>query len=76
MIVPDNIHPENTLYFLGSVVLGQLRENGPANPFLLYERIRSERAAVRISVFLLCLDWLFLVGAISLDDNGSVAPCI
>lgn len=74
MLIPDNIHPEETVYYNGSVVLrviGQLR----TQPVLsLYQAVQSERP-MSPAMFALCLDWLFLLNLVSLSAEGDVELC-
>jgi hypothetical protein len=74
MLVPDNIHPEHTIYFNGAFVLKAIQEHRVANMLDLYIRTTSERE-MSMPVFLLCLDWLFLLNLVTLNDRGKVELC-
>ena len=74
MLVPDNIHPEQTIYFNGAFVLKAIQENHVINIIDLYLKTKAERE-MSMPVFILCLDWLFLLNLITLSDNGKVELC-
>jgi len=74
MLVPDNIHPEQTIYFNGAFVLKTIQEYRVMDMFDLYIRITSERE-MSMPVFVLCLDWLFLLNLVTLDDHDKVELC-
>lgn len=74
MLIPDNIHPESTIYYNGAIVLQALREFR-AKPLLdLYVATQKIRA-MSMPVFVLCLDWLFLLNLVRLNDRGEVELC-
>lgn len=74
MLLPDNIHPEQSVYFNAAMVL-QILQQEKNIPFLeLYLSTRSERE-MSMPVFILCLDWLFLLNLIILNEQGGVELC-
>lgn len=74
MLVPDNIHPEQTIYFNGAFVLKAIQEHRVVNMLDLYIQTTVERK-MSMPIFVLCLDWLFLLDLITLNDNGKVELC-
>lgn len=74
MLVPDNIHPEQTIYFNGAFVLKAIQENHVMDMLDLYIQTTSE-IEMSMPVFVLCLDWLFLLNLITLNDYGKVELC-
>jgi len=66
MLVPDNIHPEQTIYFNGAFVLKAIQKRRVMDLLDLYIQTTSERE-MSMPVFLLCLDWLFLLGLVTLN---------
>lgn len=68
MLIPDNIHPDQTIYYNASFVLKILQENFSLDFLELYMKTKSERH-MSMPVFVLCLDWLFLLNLIKLNDN-------
>lgn len=74
MLLPDNVHPENTVYYNGAFVLEAARERPGTYWLDLYAEVREARA-MSVAVFMLCLDWLFLLEVITLDNHGRVQVC-
>jgi len=74
MLVPDNVHPELTVYYNGALVLSVIQERGIWNLLDLYFRVRAMRS-ISMPVFVLCLDWLFLLELIRHSDGGGVEVC-
>lgn len=74
MLIPDNIHPEQTIYFNGAFVLETVQEYGVIDFLDLYTKTTAIRQ-MTMPVFVLCLDWLFLLGVVTLNDDGQVELC-
>jgi len=74
MLIPDNIHPEQTIYFNGAFVLKAIQKHRIENMLELYIKTKAERE-MSMPVFVLCLDWLFLLNLITLNDSGKVELC-
>lgn len=74
MLLPDNIHPEDCIYYLGAFVLQAVRQNPSLDLLDLYQHARRLRE-MSMPVFILCLDWLFLLGLLALNDQGKVELC-
>lgn len=74
MLIPDNIHPEQTIYFNGALVLKAFQDKRVIDMLDLYIETTSDRK-MTMPVFVLCLDWLFLLGLVNLNDHGKVELC-
>lgn len=77
MLLPDNIHPEHSIYYTGAMVLEALlgSENRELSIMDLYEVVNRKKA-MTMPVLALSLDWLYLVDAALLNDAGKVELCI
>jgi hypothetical protein len=74
MLLPDNVHPENTVYFNGAYVLQALQQK-PLQTYLeLYQNVKVLKN-MAYSMFILCLDWLFLIDAAQMNSQGGVELC-
>ena len=73
MLLPDNIHPENSLYFNGAIVLSTVQENNGISMLDVYEKSK-EKQEMTFSIFVLCLDWLYLLDVAELS-NGKIYLC-
>jgi len=74
MLIPDNIHPERCIYFNGSVVLDVLLPVKTMDFLDLFIQVRAIKE-MSMPVFVLSLDWLFLLSVVRFDNNGKVELC-
>ena len=74
MLIPDNIHPDMTIYFNGAFVLKEIQKHRVMGMLDLYIQTIAERE-MSMPVFVLCLDWLFLLNLVTLNDHGKVELC-
>lgn len=74
MLLPDNIHPQLSIYYNGSLVLRELKQHAKQQVFDLYQRIKSQYN-MSFPTFMLCLDWLYLIDSAKIDDDGWVELC-
>lgn len=74
MLLPDNMHPEQSIYFNGSFILQELQNKSKQNLLDLYQNVKENRN-MTFPVFILCLDWLFLLNISVLNDSGEIELC-
>lgn len=74
MLLPDNIHPELSIYYNGSLILKELEKTSHQKILDLYYTIREENG-MSFSVFVLSLDWLYLIEAAQITEEGIVKKC-
>jgi len=74
MLIPDNIHPENTIYYNGAFVIQALQKKDGQNLLDLYQNVKQERN-MSFPIFILCLDWLYLLNVAIINTNGIVELC-
>ena len=55
MLLPDNVHPENSIYYNASLALNVLQEYGSLDMLDLSQKI-SKMKKMSFPVFILCLD--------------------
>lgn len=75
MIEGRDIQPDRKIYYLGAVVLKAIAES-PSEQFDFLEVFQSVNKQEKISMnlFVLTLDWLFLLGVIN-NINGVFQRC-
>lgn len=73
MLVPDNVRPEDTIYFNGAKVLQVILEKKRLAIADLYV-ILKKNSGISFATMLLCLDWLYLMDCIEVN-NGEVVLC-
>ena len=74
MLLPDNILPENSIYYNGAIVLQSLQKQRKQELLELFQSVKQKRN-MSFSVFVLCLDWLYLINVAVLNQNGEVELC-
>lgn len=74
MLLPDNIHPENSIYYNGAFVLEVLQKQSSQSILDLYQIVKTKRN-MSFSVFVLSLDWLYLLNVANLNTEGEVVLC-
>jgi hypothetical protein len=74
MLIPDNIHPEQSIYYNGALVLGVMLRHGTIDLLDLYSEVQQSRE-MSMPVLVLCLDWLYLLSLIAINDQGRVVLC-
>jgi len=75
MIINKDINPEHSLYFIGSLIINELKRYDDKNfDFLeVYRGIRQNHL-ITMNIFTLSLDWLFLNGVVDIK-KGKIEKC-
>ena len=60
MLLPDNIAPEDSIYYNGAIVLKVVQREGRISLANLFYEVNKSKA-LSFPIFLLCLDWLYLI---------------
>lgn len=74
MLLPDNIHPENSIYYNGAFVIEALTKRSCCEMLDLYQEVKAKKP-MSFSVFILCLDWLYLLGVAKFNTEGEIQLC-
>ncbi|KJS20690.1 MAG: hypothetical protein VR72_12950 [Clostridiaceae bacterium BRH_c20a] len=74
MLLPDNIHPELSIYYNGSLVLQELKTAERQPFFDLYQKLKNN-SDMSLPTFILTLDWLYLIELAKIDNEGWVQLC-
>lgn len=74
MLLPDNIHPEHTVYYNGAFVLQSLQKNANCTLLELYLQTKNQHE-ISMPLFVLCLDWLYLLNLVSISKDGRFELC-
>lgn len=73
MLLPDHVAPEDSIYFNGAMVLKVVQRERRISLVDLYCELNKSKT-LSFSTFLLCLDWLFLIDCVSIQ-NEEVILC-
>ena len=74
MLLPDNIHPENSIYYNGAFVIQSLKQGMSYKMLDLYLKVK-EKKDMSFSVFILCLDWLYLLELAKFNSKDEIELC-
>lgn len=74
MLLPDSIHPQNSVYYTGAVLLDTLQQSGAMSITDLFVIIKQKNN-MSFKLFLLSLDWLYLIKAAIVNEKGEVVLC-
>lgn len=69
MLLPDNIHPENSIYYNGAFILKILQDKKTMDLLELYSEVKNIKP-MTFSIFILSLDWLFLINVTILNERN------
>jgi hypothetical protein len=78
MIIPQDIKPEKSLYFLGSIVLTIFEEenNYSIDVEVLYYKFGDKfNEMISYSYFLYVLDWLYILNLIDYNKDNKIFKC-
>lgn len=75
MLLPDNIHPELSIYYNGSVILTELEKQTEQKLLELYYNVKKSNG-MSFPVFVLSLDWLYLIQLAQISERGIVRKCL
>ena len=74
MLLPDNVHPEKSIYYNGAIVLQSLQKRTTQNIIDLFQNAKKQHN-MSFAVFILCLDWLYLINVATINQKGEVELC-
>jgi len=75
MLLPDNICPELTIYYNSFIVLQILNSQYEYSFVDLYQKVR-EVNDMSFPTYILCLDWLYLIESVKVNEKGKVVKCL
>ena len=73
MLLPNNIAPEDSIYYNGAIVLDIVQREHRISLANLFCEVNKSKS-LSFSMFLLCLDWLYLINCVSMQ-NEEVILC-
>ena len=72
-LLPDKIKPEKSIFYNGALVLEELEREDNQDFLDLYGTLK--KAGMSLTTLILCLDWLYLIDAARVNENGCVCLC-
>lgn len=74
MLLPDNIQPELSIYYNASLVIDELQKNNNQDILILFDNVKTKNN-MSFSIFILCLDFLYLIDVAHIDNKGNISLC-
>lgn len=77
MIISKNINPKKDLYYLWAIIIDELNnsENFSNDFFKIYKKIK-DLENIKINLYILALDWLFLLNIIEYNNSVIKLKCL
>ena len=75
MLKHENIDQKKSIYYTGAMVLQLIQRSGNISVINLYSEVKLQYG-ISFPVMLLSLDWLYLIGAVTVTKSGEVKLCI
>lgn len=79
MIIDSDMHPEKNIYYIGAVIIDIITRNAKNDldiNLLLHKYNANRTQPISMDYLLLGLDWLYILGTVSVDDSGVIKKCI
>lgn len=75
-IVSKDANPKNSVYFLGAQVIESLKsfEGLEIDFFELFREV-NKKQRVSMQLYLLTIDWLFILGIVKINTQGELIKC-
>lgn len=72
-LLPDKIKPEKSIFYNGALVLEELKREDNQDFLDLYGTLK--KVGMSLTTLILCLDWLYLIDAARVNENGCLCLC-
>lgn len=79
MVIDSDMHPEKNIYYIGAVIIDIMVRHAKADldiDSLLKKYNANCKQPISMDYLLLGLDWLFILGTVSIDNKGVIKKCI
>lgn len=74
MLLPNDIKPESSIFYYASLVLKEIQSSKERQIIMVFQSLK-ERYDISLKVFSYCLDWLYLIEAVKVDEEGQILLC-
>ena len=75
VILPVDVSPQESLYYIGGITLECLKKNESPMSFVDLFSELNKKLKVSVNLFILVLDWLYIIDAAVVDENGEIKLC-
>ncbi|NJO01582.1 MAG: hypothetical protein HC880_07735 [Bacteroidia bacterium] len=74
MLLPNNMNPENSIYYNGAIILEALQKQRKQDLLDLFKNVKRQHS-MSFGLFILSLDWLYLIDVAVLNKYGEIELC-
>ncbi|MCD8777378.1 hypothetical protein MXE81_03020 [Mammaliicoccus sciuri] len=74
MMLLNDIKPDMSIYYYGSLIIKEVESKENHNIVSLYNNVKR-KYHISLKMYSYCLDWLFLIEAVIIDESGEVSLC-
>lgn len=75
MLLPHKSNPKDSIYYNAANILEVLLRGKSMEIIPLFLEVKK-RKDLTFPLYLLCLDWLYLIDAAEINEQGSVVLCL
>lgn len=75
MLLPNEINPEKSIYYYASRLLKIVKNSGEAYNIVDLYNLMKKSLHISLKNFSYSLDWLFLIEAVKVTEEGRVILC-
>lgn len=75
MLLPKDISPEESLYYTGGFIFNIVKNYNEIEIIDLFYETQKD-IQISISIFILSLDWLYLLDVIKFNKKGNLQLCL
>lgn len=74
MLLPNDIKPESSVFYYASLVLKEIQSSEDRQIVGIFHSVK-DKYDISLKVFAYCLDWLYLIEAVKVDEEGKILLC-
>lgn len=74
MLLPNDIKPESSVFYYASLVLKEIQSGEDRQIVGIFHSVK-DKYDISLKVFAYCLDWLYLIEAVKVDEEGKILLC-
>jgi hypothetical protein len=76
MIINSNTNPKNQIYYLGALVIDIVRKQSDnvIDFLLVFEELNAVNKT-SVNLYVITLDWLFIIGVLKTNHKGDIIKC-
>ncbi|WP_322906676.1 ABC-three component system middle component 6 [Paenibacillus sp. SGZ-1009] len=74
MLLPNEMKPESSIFYYAAIILKEIQNNEDRQLVTVF-RLMKAKYDISLRVFSYCLDWLYLIEAVAVNEEGEILIC-